>query len=137
MAFNRIVLQGRLSSNPETRETSSGITVTNFTLAVDRGFGEDKKTDFIPCVIFGKQAETIGKFVTKGTLILISGTLQTKSWEDKEGNKRTGFEVLAQEFAFCESKSSSSTNSPSESKKAVQGDISALNEVSNNEDLPF
>lgn len=137
MSFNKVILQGRLTNNPETRETSSGITVTNFTLAIDRGFGEDKKTDFIPCVIFGKQAETIGKFVTKGTLILISGTLQTKSWEDKDGNKRTGFEVMANEFAFCEGKLSGLANSPSESKKAVQGEISSLNEVSNNEDLPF
>lgn len=127
MAFNRIVLQGRLTNNPEIKETSNGITVTNFTLAIDRGFGEDKKTDYIPCVAFGKLAETITKYVTKGTLILISGSLQTKSWEDKEGNKRTGFEVLANEFAFCETKSNPSTNSPSESKKAVQGEISGLN----------
>jgi single-strand DNA-binding protein len=137
MSFNKTILQGRLTSDPETRETSSGTAVANFNLAVDRGFGEDKKTDYIPCVAFGKLAETITKYVSKGTLILISGTLQTKSWEDKEGNKRTGFEVLANEFAFCESKSSGSTNSPSETKKAVQGEISPLNEVSDNEDLPF
>lgn len=137
MAYNRIVLQGRTTANIETRETSSGASVANFSLAVDRGFGDDKKTDFIPCVAFGKTAETIIKYVTKGTLILISGSLQTKSWEDKDGNKRTGFEVVAQEFAFCETKSNSSTNPSTEPKKAVQGDFSGLNEVTNNDDLPF
>ena len=137
MAFNKVILQGRLTSAPETRETSSGTSVANFSLAVDRGFGEDKKTDFIPCVAFGKTAETIIKFVAKGTLILVSGSLQTKSWEDKDGNKRTGFEVMVQEFAFCETKSNSSTNSSAETKKAVQGEISGLNEVNSNDDLPF
>ena len=137
MAFNRIVLQGRTTANIETRETSSGASVANFTLAIDRGFGDDKKTDFIPCVAFGKTAETIIKYVTKGTLILISGSLQTKSWEDKEGNKRTGFEVVTQEFAFCETKTPSSANSSSEPKKAVQGELEGLNEVKGNDDLPF
>lgn len=137
MAFNKIILQGRLTSAPETRETSSGASVANFSLAVDRGFGDDKKTDFIPCVAFGKTAETIIKYVVKGTLILVSGTLQTKSWEDKEGNKRKDFEVVVTEFSFCETKSNSSTNSSSEPKSAVQGDFSGLNEVKNNDDLPF
>lgn len=137
MAFNKVILQGRLTSAPETRETSNGTAVANFSLAVDRGFGEDKKTDFIPCVAFGKTAETIIKFVTKGTLILVSGSLQTKSWEDKEGNKRKDFEVMVTEFSFCEAKSNPSANSPSTTKKAVQGEISSLNEVTNNEDLPF
>ena len=137
MAFNKVILQGRLTSAPETRETSSGTSVANFNLAIDRDFGENKKTDFIPCVAFGKLAETITKFVTKGTLILISGSLQTKTWEDKEGNKRKDYEVVVAEFSFCETKTSSSTNSSAEAKKAVQGEISGLNEVNSNEDLPF
>ena len=137
MAFNKVILQGRTTADVESRETANGTAVANFNLAIDRDFGENKKTDFIPCVAFGKLAETITKFVTKGTLILVSGSLQTKSWEDKDGNKRKDYEVVVAEFTFCETKTSSSTNSPSATKKAVQGEISGLNEVNSNEDLPF
>ncbi len=134
MAFNRCILQGRLVRNPETRQTSSGTSVANFTLAVDRGFGEDKKTDFIPVVAFKGIADTIGKYVTKGQLVLIGGQLQTKEWEDKEGNKRTGFEVLAQEFTFCETRACGTTNTSTETQSVVTG---KLEPVSGGDDLPF
>ena len=136
MAYNKCVLMGRLVRDPETRQTAGGTSVASFTLAVDRGFGDDKQTDYIPAVSFGKFADTIGKYVTKGTLILISGSLQTKSWEDKDGNKRTGFEVVATEFSFCETRRDSSTNSPSEYGSDSQAKSEPQLETVN-EELPF
>lgn len=115
-SFNKVILMGRITSAPEVKQTANGTSVVNVSLAVDRGFGEDKKTDFIPVVFFGKIADTIGKYTNKGSSILVSGQLQTNSYEDKAGNKRTTFEVFAAEFAFCEAKASDTTKSSSESQ---------------------
>lgn len=109
MAYNSITLMGRITSVPEVKQTASGTSVVNISLAVDRSFGEDKKTDFIPVVFFGKIADTIGKYTEKGSMILVGGRLQTGTYEDKAGNKRTTFEVFATEFSFCEAKSASTT----------------------------
>lgn len=111
MAFNKVVLMGRLTNEPITRETSNGTIVANFTLAVDRGFGENKQTDFFPIVAFKGTAETIAKHIGKGQQILVCGQLQTRSWEDKDGNKRTTTEIVATEFSFCESKKSDEESS--------------------------
>lgn len=132
MAFNKIILQGRLVRDPEIRQTSSGASVANFTLAVERRFGEEKKTDYIPVVAFNGTADAIGKYVGKGQLVLVSGQLQQKSWEDKDGNKHSSFEVFAQEFAFCETKASDSANPSSESQS---GSTAKLKRV--DDDLPF
>ena len=144
-SFNKVILMGRTTSVPEVRETASGVSVANFTLAVDRGFGDDKQTDFIPVVAWRGTAETIAKYVGKGQQILVSGSLQVRSWEDKDGNKRTTTEVSATEFAFCEAKKESETNPPREQKSAAQGETRAQNrykqasfeEVDDDDDLPF
>ena len=135
MAYNRITLMGRLTTEPSSRKTSSGISVTKFNLAVDRGFGDNKRTDFIPVVAFSGIADTIAKYVGKGQLVLVGGQLQTGSYEDKDGNKRSTFEVFATEFSFCETRTSSSTKSSSEEQNAIQGEFEAFEQV--DEDLPF
>ena len=138
MAFNRITIMGRLTTAPELNQTKGGTSVVKFSLAVDRSFGEDKKTDFIPVVFFGKTAETIAKYVNKGHQLLVSGQLQTDSYEDKNGNKRTTFSVFATEFSFCEGKRESSTNSASREEKPAQAEFSSLKPIEDGEeDFPF
>lgn len=141
--FNKVVLMGRTTSVPELKQTPSGVSVTRFNLAIDRGFGDNKQTDFIPVVAWRGTAETISKFVGKGDQILVSGSLQTMSWEDNEGNKHFAMDVIAAEFAFCESRKSSSENPPAKAQNATQGEFkpSATHTQANfeqvDEDLPF
>lgn len=134
MAYNKIILMGRLVRDPEIKQTSSGISIANFTLAMDRSFGDEKKTDFIPVVAFNGTADTIGKYVRKGQQLLVSGQLQQKSWEDKDGNKHSSFEVFAQEFSFCETKASDSTKSSTKQESFSTAKLEPLN---GDDDLPF
>ena len=136
MSFNKVILQGRLTDDPKLRKTADGTSVANFSLAVDRSFGDEKQTDFIPVVVWKGLADTIDKYCSKGTLLLVCGSLHTKSWEDKDGNKRTGFEVMATEFSFCDTKSNSMTNSSTDNKKGSQAKSEPQLEPIN-DDLPF
>ena len=141
--LNKVILMGRLTSEPSLRETTSGNAVANFSIAIDRGYGEDKATDFIPVVAWKGTAETIAKYFTKGSQILIWGSLQTRSYEDKDGNKRIAFEVVASEFAFCEAKKSTESNSSPDVKSVSQPEIkprsrqSELVPISDDDGLPF
>lgn len=101
--LNRIDIIGRMTRDPELRRTNSGKAVASFTVAVDRDFGE-KETDFIDCVAWGNTAEFISKYFTKGGMIVVSGRLQIRSWNDKDGNKRRTAEVVADNVYFGESK---------------------------------
>ena len=102
--LNKVILMGRLTKNPELRVTNSGKNVTSFTIAVDTGFGEDKKTDFINCVAWNKKAEFVSKYFTKGQMIIVLGRISTRDYEDKNGNKKYITEVIANEVQFGESK---------------------------------
>lgn len=101
--LNTITIMGRITRDPELRRTNSGKAVASFTVAVDRDFGE-KETDFIDCVAWGNTAEFISKYFTKGGMIVVSGRLQIRSWNDKDGNKRRTAEVVADNVYFGESK---------------------------------
>ena len=106
--MNLIVLMGRMTETPELRRTQSGISVAAFTVAVDRNFvpkGEDRKADFITCVAWRQTAEFICKHFQKGNKIALRGALETRQFTDKNGNKRTAFEVQVDNAEFCESKS--------------------------------
>ena len=102
--MNRVCLIGRLTSKPELRYTTSNIACTNITVAIDRNYGEEKKTDFINVVVWRKQAENVCKYLDKGSLVSIEGRLQTNNYEDKDGNKRYSMEVVADSVQFLESK---------------------------------
>ena len=107
--LNHIVIMGRLTRDPELRRTGSGVAVTSFTVAVDRDFsGKDteKETDFIDCVAWRNTGEFVSKHFTKGSMAVVSGRLQIRSWTDKEGNKRRTAEVVADNVYFGESKRS-------------------------------
>ena len=113
--LNRIVLMGRLTREPELRTTTSGTNVTSFTLAVERDFvrvGEDRQSDFIDIVAWEKRADFVNKYFRKGQLVAVEGRLQTRKWEDKEGNKRTAFEVIADGCHFAERRQDSGHGSP-------------------------
>ena len=108
--LNHITIMGRLTRDPELRRTGTGIAVASFTVAVDRDFGKnengEKETDFIDCVAWRSTGEFVSKFFTKGSMIVVSGRLQVRSWTDKEGNKRRTAEVVADNCYFGESRRS-------------------------------
>ena len=106
--LNHITIMGRLTRDPELRRTGSGIAVASFTVAVDRDFGGrdggEKETDFIDCVAWRQTGEFVSKYFTKGSMIVVSGRLQIRSWTDKDGNKRRTAEVVADNCYFGDSK---------------------------------
>lgn len=104
--MNSIVLMGRLTKDADIRSTQSGKVVASFTLAVDRPYTQNgkKEADFIACQIWGKSAEVLGKSVHKGQRVLLEGRLQIRQYTDKNGNKRTAAEVVAERFEFIERK---------------------------------
>ena len=124
--MNRIILLGRLTKDPEVRYTNTGKVVCQFTLAVDRPFANQegqREADFIPVVIWGKQAETCGNSLTKGQRALVEGRLQIRSYDGKDGNKHWVTEVIADRFEFIERKSdfAGRTSAPVAPKAPVQG----------------
>ena len=102
--LNKVILMGRLTADPELRHTQSNIPVTSFTLAVERTFGQDKQTDFLDIVAWRNTAEFVSKWFRKGMLVAVSGRMQTRTWEDKQGNKRKTVEVVADEVFFAQTK---------------------------------
>ena len=106
--LNHIVIMGRLTRDPELRRTGSGVAVTSFSLAVDRDFapkdGGERETDFIDCVAWRQTGEFVSKYFTKGRMAVVSGRLQIRNWNDKDGNKRRSAEVVADNVYFGDSK---------------------------------
>lgn len=105
--MNKVILMGRLVSDPEVKSTQSGVSVTTIRIAVNRRFakqGDPITADFFDVVCWRKTAEFVGKYFTKGRKIAVSGSLQTRMWQDKDGNKRYVTEVAADEVYFADSK---------------------------------
>ena len=106
--LNNITLMGRLTRDPELRSTTSGTSVASFTLAVDRDFmsreSGERQTDFIDIVAWRQTGEFVSKYFQKGSMAVVSGRLQIREWQDKEGNKRRSAEVVAENIYFGESK---------------------------------
>ena len=110
--LNQIVIMGRMTRDAELRRTSTGTAVASFTVAVDRDFasnGAEKETDFIDCVAWRQTGEFVSKYFAKGSMIVVAGRLQIRSWTDKDGNKRRNAEIVADNVYFGESKRSEST----------------------------
>ena len=107
MSLNRIILMGRLTRDPELRRTQSGVSVTSFSLAVDRDFkgqSGERETDFIDIVAWRQTAEFVSKYFTKGRMAIVEGRLQIRDWTDKDGGKRRSAEVVADNVYFGDSK---------------------------------
>ena len=108
--LNHIVVMGRLTHDPELRKTASGVSVASFSVAVDRDFSQQdgkKETDFLDVVAWRNTAEFAAKYFTKGRMAVVSGRLQIRNWEDKEGNKRRTAEILAENIYFGDGGSAS------------------------------
>jgi single-strand DNA-binding protein len=144
--LNVCCLMGRLVADPELRHTPNGISVTTFTIAVDRSYtpkGKDKQTDFISIVAWRGTADFCAKYFTKGQLIAVQGSIQTRKYTDREGNKRTAFEVIASNVYFAEPKrdtaSTGNKNTYHAEEKApdVSADTGDFEEISPYSDLPF
>ena len=132
--MNVITLMGRMTSDPELKTTNNGNSVTSFNLAVDRSFtpkGQEKQTDFIPCVAWRGTAEFISKHFRKGQRIAVKGELQQRTYTANDGSKRNVYEVIVDGAFFCESKTEPSV----EMKAAVSGN--KFEEVTDWGDIPF
>ena len=106
--LNHIVIMGRLTRDPELRRTATGLAVTSFSVAVDRDFGKsdngEKKTDFFDCVAWRNTAEFASKYLSKGRMVVVSGRLEFRDWNDKEGNKRRSAEIIVDNVYFADSR---------------------------------
>ena len=145
--LNDIKLQGRLTATPELRYTQSGTAVASFTLAVERDFSNEgeKQTDFISIVAWKQTAEFASKYFDKGSMCIVSGRLQMRDWQDKEGNKRRAYEVIADRLYFSGDKHTDTGNASAPRPAGRALDVnndepksSAFSEIGNGDgDLPF
>ena len=139
--MNVVVIMGRMTKDPELKTTNSGISVTSFTVAVNRNYSKGE-TDFINCVAWRNTAEFISKYFAKGQMIAIKGSLQQNNYTDKDGNKRTSYDVVVDTADFCGSKNESGGNSASARNEAPASfsnvDTGDFEEISmGDDDLPF
>jgi single-strand DNA-binding protein len=134
-ALNKVILIGRLTADPELKQTPSGVAVTSFTIAVDRQATKEgkKETDFINIVAWRKTAEFISKYFNKGSAIIVCGSIQTRSWKDSEGKNRYATEVVASEVSFAEAKKASANISIT----AEENKSESFVEVDDADGLPF
>lgn len=131
--INRAILVGRLTADPELKYTPSNVAVTSFSVAVERSYqkqGEERQTDFINIVAWRTTAEFVCKYFKKGNMIAVDGSIQTRSYTDKQGNKRTAFEIVADNVSFCESKAKGGYSDGSTTQ-----DFTVVS--SSDDDLPF
>lgn len=138
--LNQAVFIGRLVSDPELRDTSNGVKVTSFAIAVDRPFqrsGAERVTDFFDVVAWRNMAEFITKFFHKGNLLCVQGYMTTRTYTDKNGVNRKAYELIAEHAHFVESKRDLSTHNPTDPAEAhASGDTSEFIEGDDG-DLPF
>ena len=146
--MNVVVLVGRLTDNPELRKTSSDISVTRFSIAVDRPFknGEEKQANFINIVAWRQTAEFISKYFRKGSALCVTGSIQTRSWQDQQGQKRYATDVVVDEAMFVDSRNESAgaqgnyvpdAYNATPSFSSNQGAAPNFEELNTDDDLPF
>lgn len=129
--INNVTLMGRLTGKPELKTTTSGINVTTFCIAVDRRFQQngEKQADFINCVAWRNTAEFITRYFDKGDMIAVTGEIQTRKYEDKNGNNRIATEVVINNASFCGGKNNNDTG-------GAQNNNSTFSSVEA-DDIPF
>lgn len=146
--FNLVVLTGRLTADPELKTTPNGVSVTSFSIAVERRYkqGEERQADFINIVAWRSSAEFICKYFKKGSMIGIEGAIQTRKYQDRDGNNRTAFEVVANNVQFVEFKkadNNSDNNAPIDPENdplnQLQDKLNEFQDLGNvdDEDYPF
>ena len=142
MAFNKVILIGNITKAPELKQTPNGVSVCSFDIAVNRKLNKDE-VDFITIVAWRQQAEFVSKYFKKGQAILVCGQIQTRSYQDKQGNKRTAVEVVADEVSFVGNKESATeAKNSAPAQPYVPAAYSTENsqnfeEIPGDESLPF
>ena len=132
--INCINIMGRLTDTPELKVTNSGTNVTTFTVAVDRQYSKgEKQTDFINVVAWRGTAEFVSKYFSKGQMIAVQGSLQTRKYQDKDGHNRTAFEVVAEQVSFCGDKKADHSNTEQPAQTSI--DINEWDDTG--DELPF
>ena len=147
--INRVVLVGRLTADPQFRTTPNGVSIANFTIAVNRTFTNaqgEREADFINCVVFRKQAENVNNYLSKGQLAGVDGRIQSRSYENKEGNRVFVTEVVCDSVQFLEPKGNNNQNvsqgQQTGTRKQQTGNVANDNPFANGnvdfeDDLPF
>ena len=146
--LNVVVLMGRLVADPELKHTPGNVPVTSFRIAVDRSYvkqGAEREADFINVVAWRERAEFVSKYFAKGQLIAVEGSLQSRNFVDKDNNKRTAYEVVANAVHFAESKrpagdsqfSEPAAQQPQQQASYSTADPGDFQEIGNDDDLPF
>ena len=144
--LNKIIIMGRLVADAELRQTASNVSNVKFTVAVDRNYtpqGQEKQTDFISVVAWRQTAEFINKYFSKGSMIVVEGSLQTGSFTDKNGVKRYTTDVIADQVYFAESKKNAEKPQQNVQQDKGQlpsmaiGNLEDFEEISGGDDLPF
>ena len=140
--LNKIFIMGRLTRDPELRHTQSGTAVASFSLAVDRDFKDketgERKADFINVVAWRHTAEFVSRSFTKGRMAVVCGTLQMRDWTDKEGNKRTTAEVVADNVYFADSKRDDRPEGNAPERSLPPAKSGGFEEISDEDgELPF
>lgn len=149
--LNVAILMGRLVADPELRHTPNDVSVTSFTIAVDRSYvksGADRQADFIDIVAWRSTADFVCRYFHKGQLVAVQGSIQTRSYTDKDGNKRKAFEIVADNVHFAESKrdgvgaqgsfhSKTDTTTEQSVPAYSSGDTGDFEEMPSDDDLPF
>lgn len=130
--MNSINILGRLTKQPELKTSQSGKYYSNFSIAVNTGWGDNKETSFFNCMSFGKTAETVVQYFSKGHRILIDGSLKQDSWSDKDGNKRTSVSIIVNRVDFIEQK-----DKVEKVKEEFQGEELPLKDNPFSDDIPF
>ena len=138
--INNAVIMGRLTKDPELRTTASGVSVTSFCVAVDRSYvkpGEERQADFINVVAWRSTADFVTRYFSKGSMIAVQGSIQPRSYEDRDGNKRTAVEVVADSVSFCGGKNDSQTGGNGNYGEVNNNVSVPFTELPSNDDLPF
>lgn len=139
--LNTAILMGRLTADPELKKTPAGVSITTFVVAVNRSYvpkGQERQADFIDVVAWRSTAEFITKYFRKGQMIAVQGSIQTRSYEDKQGNKRKAVEIVVDKADFCGDRAFTpahgSPDIDAEDTHGAAGDFAA---VGDQQDLPF
>ena len=137
--LNKVILIGRFTRDPELRSTPQGVSTCSFSLAVDRNYqsaGGERQTDFINCVAWRQTADFINRFFKKGSSICLTGSIQVRSWNDQQGNKRQTTEVVVDEAFFVDSKTDG-TQGGFDEPAFQTSQAPKFEEVASDDDLPF
>ena len=151
--LNVVAIMGRLVADPELRTTPAGLSVCRFRIACDRSYvqqGQERQADFIDIVAWRQRADFVSKYFQKGSMIAVEGSLQTRNYQDKNGNNRTAVEVVANNISFAGAKRQDGQSAPSYEQQTIshvqqvkaqsgfaQGSADDFAVISDNDDLPF